>query len=400
MGGMIIAQDESRSRNCEETLSGMDSLKHNLALRIVKTVNAVMITIPFFAVWYLYYAQRVASPYFAKGNYLIVLLFFVLYIIYGRVYDGFLISYVRISEMVYSQSLAALFTDAILYLVTWLLSKHLPAVWPLLLAFAAQALFSMIWSRAAHHWYYATYPPIKTAVIYDEREGMEKLISEYGLDKKIDVRVCLQAQECIDDLALLDGVESVFLSGIHSHDRNAILKYCVANNINVYVIPRIGDVIMSGARPMHMFHLPVLQVGRYNPQPEYLFIKRAFDIIASGLALILLSPIMLAVAIAIKATDGGPALYKQVRLTKDGKLFNIHKFRSMRIDAEKDGVARLSTGEKDDRVTLIGRFIRKIRLDELPQLYDIFVGDLSIVGVRDIIGTTKKTAYTRCLSAA
>ena len=100
------------------------------------------------------------------------------------------------------------------------------------------------------------------------------------------------------------------------------------------------------------------------------------------MALIVLSPFMLVTAIAIKATDKGPVFYKQVRLTKNGKKFEILKFRSMRVDAEKDGVARLSTGENDDRITSVGRIIRKFRIDELPQLINILKGDLSICGPR------------------
>ena len=148
------------------------------------------------------------------------------------------------------------------------------------------------------------------------------------------------------------------------------------------MIPRIGDVIMSGAQPMHMFHLPMLRVGRYMASPEYLFVKRAMDIVLSLIALVILSPIFLVTAIAIKATDGGPVFYQQIRLTKDGKQFGILKFRSMRVDAEKDGVARLSTGDKDDRITPVGHIIRKVRIDELPQLWNILMGDLSIVGPR------------------
>ena len=149
----------------------------------------------------------------------------------------------------------------------------------------------------------------------------------------------------------------------------------------MFVIPRVGDVIMSGAWPMHMFHLPMLRVGRYMASPEFLFIKRAMDIVISLLALIILSPLLLITAIAVKS-DGGPAFYKQVRLTKDGKQFEILKFRSMRVDAEKDGVARLSTGDKDDRITKVGHIIRACRLDELPQLLNILKGDLSVVGPR------------------
>ena len=110
--------------------------------------------------------------------------------------------------------------------------------------------------------------------------------------------------------------------------------------------------------------------------------KRALDIAFSTIALIVSSPVFVITAIAIKAVDGGPVFYRQRRLTKDGKLFDVLKFRSMRVDAEKDGVARLSTGEKDDRITPIGRIIRKCRIDELPQLICILSGDMSIVGPR------------------
>ena len=181
---------------------------------------------------------------------------------------------------------------------------------------------------------------------------------------------------------MLRNMDSVFLCGVHSHDRNIILKYCVFNNINVYMIPRIGDVIMSGAKRTHMFHLPILRVGRYNPPIEFVILKRLFDIVSSALVIMVTSPIMIGVAIAIKAYDGGPVFYKQTRLTKDGKKFKILKFRSMRTDAEKDGVARLSTGENDDRITPVGHFIRACRLDELPQLFNILGGSMSVVGPR------------------
>lgn len=211
---------------------------------------------------------------------------------------------------------------------------------------------------------------------------MEKLIGEYGLEKKFAVCFTESVDECLQNMKALLGMETVFLSGVHSHDRNMIMKYCVENYIDVYVIPRIGDVIMSGAKQMHMFHLPMLRVSRYSPSPFYLFVKRAFDIVVSGIALIVLSPVFFITAAAVKAADGGPVFYKQQRLTKDGKTFNIHKFRSMRVDAEKDGVARLSTGDHDDRVTPVGKVIRRLRIDELPQLLDIISGNLSIVGPR------------------
>lgn len=360
----------------------MTRFKHDLILRIIKTLDAVLMTVPFALCWYSYYAKHIASPFYAKGDYLVVALFFVLFIIFGRVYDAFLMSMQRISEIVYAQFLAAAVSDFIMYIVIWLLSKHLPNILPGVAALIGQVILAAVWAYNAHHAYFKIFPPQATAVIYDTRQGMEKLIGKYGLDTKYKVVLTATADECIANLAMLDGVSTVFMSGIHSHDRNVILKYCVENNIGIFVIPRIGDTIMSGAYPMHMFHLPMLKVGRYHPQPEYLFIKRLLDIVISAVALVVLSPIFLVTAIAIKVTDHGPVFYKQIRLTKDGKEFGILKFRSMRVDAEKDGVARLSSGEHDDRITPVGRVIRACRIDELPQLLNILRGELSIVGPR------------------
>lgn len=360
----------------------MTRFKHDLILRIIKIMDAVLMTVPFALCWYLYYAKHIASPFYAKGDYLVVALFFVLFIIFGRVYDAFLMSMQRISEIVYAQFLAAAVSDFIMYIVIWLLSKHLPNILPGVAALIGQVVLAAVWAYNAHHAYFKIFPPQATAVIYDTRHGMEKLIGKYGLDTKYKVVLTATADECIANLAMLDGVSTVFMSGIHSHDRNVILKYCVENNIGIFVIPRIGDTIMSGAYPMHMFHLPMLKVGRYHPQPEYLFIKRLLDIVISAVALVVLSPIFLVTAIAIKVTDHGPVFYKQIRLTKDGKEFGILKFRSMRVDAEKDGVARLSSGEHDDRITPVGRVIRACRIDELPQLLNILKGELSIVGPR------------------
>lgn len=360
----------------------MKTLKDNVLVRAIKLLNVLLLTIPFGMCWYMVYADNLAEPYYRKGNWLVIALFVLSYITYGRIYEGFRITLSRISEMMMSQALAVLISDGIMVLLTWLLMKHFPPILPMVGVFVAQLVLSACWCTAAHQWYFGRYKAQKTAVIYDMREGLDQLISEYGLEKRFHVVTTSGVEDALnDDLKILDDVDVVFLCGVHSHERNIILKQCVARGIQMYLIPRIGDVIMSGARRMHMFHLPMLQVGRYNPTPEYLFIKRAFDIIVSGLALIVFSPIMAVVALAIKS-DGGPALYKQCRLTKDGKTFNVLKFRSMRVDAEKDGVARLSTGDNDDRITPVGKFIRKCRLDELPQLINIFKGEMSIVGPR------------------
>ena len=357
-------------------------MQHDMKVGTAKVVNPILLTLPFLGVWFLYYAARTASPYYYWGNWVVVALFFVLYILFCRIYDGFLISINRISEIVYSQALSSVISDFLLYVVICLLSKRLVNPLQLFGALVVQVLLSGLWAYCAHRWYFSKFPAKRTAVIYDVREGLERLVEEYGLEKKFKIQIAMNVQQALANKELLNQMETVFLSGIHSHDRNILLKYCVEKDINVYVIPRIGDVLMSGAQSMHMFHLPMLQVGRYHPSPVYLFLKRGFDILASGIATVILSPVFLATAIAIKRYDGGPVFYKQRRLTKDGKIFEVLKFRSMRVDAEKDGVARLSTGDKDDRITPVGRFIRRVRIDELPQLLNILKGDMTICGPR------------------
>ena len=376
LGGGVQINMESESQDNQSTFS------HDLKLRTVKFLNVVLMTAPFAAAWYLVLWKDLASPYYAKGNWLVIFIYFMLYWTLGRTYDAFLVSYKRISEMIYSQCLAALISGFFLYIVTWLQEKHLPNIGVFFLILAAQAVISVLWSYAAHRWYFKTFRPKRTFIVWDMRKGMTSLIQEYGLSKKFQVVGNCQASECVADLNRLEGMEAVFLAGVHSHDRNKIIKYCVEHHITTFIMPRVGDVMMSGARRMHMFHLPILRLDRYNPAPEYLFLKRMFDIVFAVIGLVILSPVMLFVAAAIKRYDAGPVLYRQCRLTKDGKRFDVLKFRSMRVDAEKDGVARLSTGEADPRITPIGRVIRRVRLDELPQLFNILKGDMSFVGPR------------------
>ena len=359
----------------------MSKFQHDVMLRIVKILGVALVTLPFAVCWVLYYKNSIKVPLSWIGDSAFLLLYVVLFVAFGKVYDAFLMSMQRISELIYSQILAAMASDGLLYIVICLMSAKVCNLLPGIGAIAGQFLMIVVWSCGAHKWYYTVFPPQPTAVIYDNRHGMEKLIEEYDLSEKYDVQMTISVVDCLKDLSILNNVKTVFLSGIHSHDRNIILKYCVSYGIDVFVIPRVGDVIMSGAYHMHMFHLPMLRVGRYMANPEYLFVKRAMDIILSMAALIITSPIFVVTAIAIKS-DGGPAFYKQVRLTKDGKTFEILKFRSMKVDAEKDGVARLSTGDKDDRITPVGHIIRKLRIDELPQLINILKGDLSICGPR------------------
>lgn len=358
---------------------------HDLKLQIVKALNIAVITAIFGYTWFQYYSQTIYFPFYRVGNWVMVFLFIMVYFLYGRTYDAFVVSMSPVSEKFYSQILAMLFSDGIMYMVILMLTRHVPKILPLIICLIVQGVFSLVWSALAYRWYFHEFPPSKTVVVYDDDPSLanlDNMIKRYGLDNKFNVEKTYQVMDVIGNLETLNKFDVVFLANIHSHQRNQLIKYCINNDSQVYILPRIGDVIMSGAERMHMLHLPFMHLTRYNPRPEYYFLKRSFDLLASLLLFIITSPFFLIVALLIKFFDNGPIFYKQTRLTKNGKEFKVIKFRSMRVDAEKDGVARLSTGDDDDRITPIGKFLRKVRLDELPQLLNIIKGDMSIVGPR------------------
>ncbi len=179
----------------------------------------------------------------------------------------------------------------------------------------------------------------------------------------------------------IETYNGVVLYDVHDTLRNDILKYCFDNSIRAYLAPKISDIIIRGAQEIDLFDSPLLLCRNDGISIESRALKRTFDILFAVVLLPFLLPFMGIAAAAIKIYDGGPIIYKQERLTRNGKRFNVLKFRSMVQDAEKDGVARLAT-ESDSRITPVGAFLRKCRLDELPQIFNILKGDMSFVGPR------------------
>ena len=174
--------------------------------------------------------------------------------------------------------------------------------------------------------------------------------------------------------------EAVILHDLSASLRNHLIKYCYENSIRVYVTPKLYDILIRGASDMDLFDTPFLLMRNRGLSPWQAFVKRCMDLAISITCLIITSPVLLLIVILMKCFDKGPVLYHQTRLTLDGKEFEIYKFRSMRVDAEKDAI-RLQS-QNDDRITPLGRILRRTHLDELPQLFNIIKGDMSFVGPR------------------
>jgi exopolysaccharide biosynthesis polyprenyl glycosylphosphotransferase len=212
----------------------------------------------------------------------------------------------------------------------------------------------------------------------------EELIRKFGSrDDKYDICKSMHISVGIEAICkeIVERYDAIVLGDIDVSSRNTLYKFCYGKGIRVYILPKISDVLLAGAEEMHIFDTPIFLTREFALTIEQRFIKRTIDVVCSAILLVLASPIMLLTAIVIKLYDGGPVIYKQIRCTKDMREFGIMKFRSMRVDAEKDGVARLAT-KNDSRITPIGKFIRKVRIDELPQLINILKGDMSFIGPR------------------
>ena len=172
--------------------------------------------------------------------------------------------------------------------------------------------------------------------------------------------------------------DMVYSNGGMAFDENG---QCVLNNDEAKdALKKISDVILMGSERIHLFDTPLLVAKNMGLPLDQRVMKRILDIVVSGIGIVVASPIMLIVAFCVKLYDRGPVFYFQERLTVGGKPFKICKFRSMCVDSEKHG-ARLAS-KHDSRITPVGKVLRNLHLDELPQLFNVFKGDMSLVGPR------------------
>jgi exopolysaccharide biosynthesis polyprenyl glycosylphosphotransferase len=287
-----------------------------------------------------------------------------------------------VTEIIASQCLTDFFSAGIAYLLSSIVCARMLNPLPIIALFIVQGLWNIAWSFMANKVYFTIYAPRRTAIIYRQESDLRKLRRIDYFENRFAIQRYIKEPRDIHQVVCeTDGCQAIFVAGLDAALRNDIVNHCIENGIQSYVEPQVGDVIMAGARHMQTFSSPFLKACRASLSPEYVTIKRAFDILGALAGIVVTSPLMLITAMTIKLYDGGPFLYKQVRLTRDRREFTIWKFRSMRVDAEKDGIARLAT-EHDDRITPVGKIIRAVRLDELPQLFNILSGSMTIVGPR------------------
>ncbi len=352
-------------------------------LRCFKYLHFVMSIVLFMVTWFIYI--KVYRIHFdSRYNYFVAAMYTAVLYVLSRIYNCYLVGYSSAKDIGFSQCITSFLSTAALYFSTMLVWNKWKNPLPFVVLVPIQWILNILWAKIADKMYFKFNPPKKTALIYRSDFDVRRLKELLAYVHSFDMAVKMQVNEntSINDIiAEIGDCDVVFITGVAATLRNGIVKHCVENHLQTFVLPHVGDVIMSGAEHVQSFSTPVLAIKGGSMTPEYRVVKRLFDIVVSSAALVCLSPLMLITAIAIKIEDGGPVFYRQTRLTKNAKEFRIIKFRSMKTDAEKDGVARLAA-ENDARITKVGRTIRACRIDELPQLINVIKGDMSLVGPR------------------
>lgn len=333
--------------------------------------------------WINYYNKVILFPFFRKGNWMMIFIYAVLLIFFMQMYGGFKVGFLKKGNLIYSQILAAFFVNFITYFQIAVLDKKFITPVPLLVLWLIDALIVVLWTVVFQWIYSKAFPPRRMLLISGDRSDYHLLDKMNARDDKYVISDIISYKKKFDVLkARINKYDGVIVGDMPSHDRNLIIKYCFGKHIRTYSVPKISDILICSSQNLNLFDSPLL-LSRNNAgfQIEQEITKRCIDVAGSLMAAVVSLPIFLIVAICIKLTDGGPVIYKQKRLTKDGKIFEIYKFRTMIQDAEKVGGAQLAT-ENDPRILPIGRILRATRMDELPQIYNILKGDMSIVGPR------------------
>lgn len=336
------------------------------------------------AIWYWNVAPGWSQGFFGTETLLMVgILFCIVYFFFAKMYDAHKIGLYRLQELAFSQMLAYGISDGVLFIAAffWFHNFQRIRIRLFLLGFVLQLLLILINTFLFNRLYAHFDEPRKIMILYGSEDYKRLLVKIQEKNRRYQVLACMDESEDLSAIfETLAKCKDIYLCDVRDEVKDRVILFCNAHQKDIHISMDIGDLLILGDEVSHSFDTPFLRNKKTPVAWYYPFLKRLSDIVISMTAILLLSPIMIITALSIKLYDRGPVFYKQTRLTKDGRRFEIIKFRSMKMDAEKNG-AQLSTVH-DDRITPVGKIIRKLRIDELPQLFNILKNDMAVVGPR------------------
>ena len=359
------------SRGAREDMKGF--------VRVAETLLEIaVLSLLYYCIWATY-----DLPVFAyRGKYVLMGVYALLLYAFFQNAECTKFGQLRRIDLILGQVIALLLVNFITYFQMCLIANRMLSLPPMLGLMALEIGAAVLLIYLYTWLYHRLYAPHDMLLIYGNQRGVELKIKMDSRKDKYNISHLISVEEGLDTIfRTIPNYDAVILNDVPAQARNDILKFCYRYRIRTYVAPKLTDIMIRGAKNITLFDTPLLLVKGTGLTPAQRVVKRSMDILLSALALLALSPVMLLVAVGIKLEDGGPVFYKQKRLTRNGREFEILKFRSMIVNAEQYAGAVLAT-DADPRITKMGRFIRATRMDELPQLINILRGDMSIVGPR------------------
>ncbi|MCD8369889.1 MAG: exopolysaccharide biosynthesis polyprenyl glycosylphosphotransferase [Clostridiales bacterium] len=355
--------------------------------RIVKFLGSAAIVllelVIYYYVWMNYYNRNMQEAFWRRGNWLIMGEYLMLSLLLHRMYGGLKVGIYKYWTLVYSHMITIIGVNAFSYVQVVLFDKRMHNPTALIVMTLIDFLLVLLWALIFQKVYATMFPKRKLVLVYG-RNSMFHLMNRIDTrEDKYEIAVQMSIDEGIERIVKrAESYDGVIIGDIPSRCRNQLMKLCYAKNIRSYTLPKISDILLRTSVELNIFDSPLYLSRNIGGLPlDQAFFKRLEDILFSAVMLVVTSPFFLMIALLIKATDHGPVFYTQKRLTKDGAVFDIYKFRTMVVDAEKLS-GPVKAGEKDPRILPVGHFLRATRLDELPQLLNILKGEMSLVGPR------------------
>lgn len=312
----------------------------------------------------------------------------------NMVYGGYDIGVKKMRSVFASLSLSTFFTDLTTYVMLQIMNTNPnnPEANPsfvfwsedlalLFGAFLLQVLFIYALVAAGYHYYFRINPPLDCCIVASSQELAEHVAAKMATFRQKYRLTEVVHYECPDIKQTIQSHEVIFLAGVPDTEEALLEAYCYKHNKAIYLLAELEDVIISTAQQNILDDAPFLYIKRMEPTLAQLFLKRACDVLISLAGLLITSPVMLVTAAVLKASGHGSVFFKQQRATINGNIFEIIKFRTM-YPENREEENSLSARKDDARVTPVGRFLRKYRIDELPQLWNVLRGDMSLVGPR------------------
>lgn len=355
--------------------------------RIIKCASSTVIIMLelaiYWYVWLNYYNRNMQQPFYRRGNWLIAGDYVVVLLLLHRLYGGLKIGIYKYWNLVYSHMISIIGVNIFSYVQVVLFDKKMHNPTALMAMTVVDFILVMVWAWAYKKVYNTLFPKRKLLLVYgqnsmfhlmnriDTREDKYEIAKMISIDKGIDL--------IIEQAEKYDGI---IIGDIPADMRNKLVKMCFCRDIRSYTLPKLSDILLRSSTELNIFDSPLYLSRNIGGLAwDQKLVKRMVDIIVASLLLVISSPFFLLIAILIRCTDPGPVLYTQKRLTEGGTIFNIYKFRTMVVDAEKKS-GPIKAGDKDSRILPIGHILRATRLDELPQLINILKGEMSMVGPR------------------